>query len=264
MKVDYHMHTKYCAHAVGEMEEYVEKAIELGFDEIGFSDHFPWMIQESEKLAMTYDEVPIYIDSVKKLMEKYPEITIRLGAEMDYVPDKIDIMKEYCNKYDFDYIMGSVHHIGKWGFDQEEQIALFKKYDTLEVYRKYFALIGELIDTGLIDIIGHLDLVKKFGFKPKENYDDLIDDICKKLSEKDVVVEINASGLIRPCKEQYPSEEILKKCLDYGVKVTFGSDAHSPDEVGRFYDDIMKLLKKVGFTNICSFNKRKKILHNIS
>jgi len=263
MKIDYHIHTKYCNHAWGEMEEFVERAITLGFDEIGFSDHFPWMIQDKEKLAMNYDEVPIYINRVKELQEKYQQIKIRLGAEMDYVPERIDIMKEYCDKYDYDYIIGSVHHIGRWGFDQEEQMSLFNKYNTLSIYEKYFHLLGELIISGLIDIIGHFDLIKKFGFRPKEKYDYLIDAICKKLSEKDIVVEINASGLDRPCQEQYPSKEILRKLLEYNIKVTFGSDSHKPEEVGRYYNDIMTLLKEIGFTHICSFEKRKRILHKI-
>jgi len=263
MKVDYHIHTKYCHHASGEMEEFVEKAIAHGFDEMGFSDHFPWMIQDNQIFTMTYEEIPIYIEKVLELKEKYTQIKIRLGAEMDYVPDRVDIMKEYCKKYDYDYIIGSVHHIGHWGFDQEEQIDLFNKLDILSVYEKYFHLVEELIDTNLVDAIGHFDLVKKFNFRPKEKFDYLIDNICKKLSEKDMVIEINASGLIRPCKELYPSQEILKKCLEHNIKVTFGSDAHSPDEVGRYYDDAMKLLKEIGFTHICSFEKRKRILHKI-
>ena len=124
-------------------------------------------------------------------------------------------------------------------------------------------LVEELIDTGLVDIIGHFDLIKKFGFRPKEKFDYLIDTICKKLSEMDMVVEINASGLDRPCQEQYPSEEILRKLLEYNIKITFGSDAHKAEEVGRYFNEIMTLLKEIGFTHICSFEKRKKISHKI-
>lgn len=40
---DYHMHTPLCGHAIGEPAEYVEQAIAAGLEEMGFSDHAPFV-----------------------------------------------------------------------------------------------------------------------------------------------------------------------------------------------------------------------------
>lgn len=269
MLVDLHNHTKMCCHARGEMEEYVMAALEKGIDIFGFSAHSPWMFQNGgPKMTLAYDEVPIYMDTVRRLQEKYSsqddsKISILLGMEMDYLEGKLDSALQYAEKYDFDYIIGSVHHIGGWGFDQESQLSLYEKQPIRVVYEQYFELVKKLAKSGAFDIIGHLDLVKKFGYYPENGWDDIQEDVASVIAETGMVVEINTSGRDKPVKEFYPGEAFLKQLYQKGVQVTLGSDSHAPEHVGRYLHDAVQLLEDIGYTEIVFFEKRNKRLISI-
>jgi len=263
MLVDLHNHTELCGHASGDMEEYVRAAIEKGIKIFGFADHSPWMLQENIKMALSYDEVPVYISRVRALKEHYskvdnPEIQILLGIEMDFIPGQVPHVAECLEEYEFDYTIGSVHYIGTWGFDQVEQITQFERRSIREIYEHYFGLVKQLIRCGLFNIVGHLDLIKKFGYYPKNGWDDIQEDVAKALGESGMVVEVNTSGMDKPVGEFYPGANFLCRLRKYGVPVTLGSDAHSPDEVGRYFDRAVALLKEIGYTEIMSFEKRER------
>jgi len=263
MLVDLHNHTELCGHARGDMEEYVRAAIEKEIKIFGFADHSPWMLQDNIKMALSYDEVPVYVSRVNALKEHYspgnnPEMQIQLGMEMDFIPERIAKVVECFAEYEFDYTIGSVHYIGTWGFDQVEQIAQFERRSIREIYEHYFSLVKQLIQCGLFDIVGHLDLIKKFGYYPENGWDDIQEDVARVLGGSNMVVELNTSGMDKPVREFYPGADFLRRLKKYGVPVTLGSDAHSPFEVGRYFDIAVELLKEIGYTEIMSFEKRKR------
>ena len=262
MLVDFHNHTTLCCHATGEMEEYIQAAIQKGIRILGFADHSPWMPQEDVKMAMSYEEVPVYIKQVEKWKEYYENrenypIHIRLGMEMDFLPDQTDLPRDFCRKYDFDYVIGSVHHIGKWGFDQESQADLYEKKSVRAIYESYFDLVKQLIRSGLFDIVGHIDLVKKFGYFPEEGWEDIQEEMAEVLAESRMVVELNTSGRDKPVGEFYPGPSFLSRLIKRGVQITLGSDSHDPAHVGRYFDEAVALLKKLGCKEVMSFEKRK-------
>jgi histidinol-phosphatase (PHP family) len=264
MFVDFHNHTSLCCHAFGEMDEYVKAAINKDIKIFGFAAHSPWMPQGAEKMALSYEEVPLYVSGVKKLQKIYstgdnPVIDIRLGMEMDFLPDRMDLPDKFTKEYDLDYAIGSVHYIGSWGFDQETQMHLYSKKTVRGVYERYFDLIKQLAKSGKFDIIGHIDLVKKFGHFPENGWDDIQEDVAKIIGECDITVEINTSGLDKPVKEFYPGVDFVKKLKKYNVPVTLGSDAHCPEDVGRYFEKAISMLKEIGYTEIMTFKKRQRI-----
>ena len=116
MLVDYHVHSKMCGHAEGEMEEYVKQGIKKGLGEIGFNEHFPILHLEDKefslRLAMSIDEFPIYMEHVQRLQKEFKKhISIKLGCEIDYLHGKMGKIIDTINKYDFDYLYGSVHFL---------------------------------------------------------------------------------------------------------------------------------------------------------
>lgn len=288
MLIDYHNHTKYCNHASGEMEEYVKTAIEKGIDQFGFSEHFPWMIQEgNDKFALSYDQIPLYINSVKELQQKYKDqIVIKLGAEFDWVPDRFDKVVEFSGKYDFDYIICSIHHLLDWGFDQEEQKELFCvsgdefKYqgvpfpnkgihihlktmkNTYDIFEFYFNAEIEMLEKAskYFDIIGHIDLIKKFDILPQADIKPLYRKVAQVVKDYDKVVELNTSGIDKPIGEQYPSMDFLKILNELDVPITIGSDAHAPKQVGRHFERAYKILRQIGFKQMATFNQRERIM----
>src|SRR5690349_19225907 len=127
MLTDYHSHTTRCLHAVGTMEEYVERALDLGMEEFGFSDHSPWMVEHpGRKAAMEPEELPEYVADVLRMREQYERggerpFRVRLGLEMDFVLARLGAAAEATRKYPWDYLIGSVHHLGFWGLPDPGQ-----------------------------------------------------------------------------------------------------------------------------------------------
>lgn len=273
MLIDYHIHTKRCGHAEGEMEEYIAAAIEKGIREVGFADHFPMYFlppaQRDPGIAMSEDELDDYVSEVLELSKKYagqPGIEIKLGIEADYVPGFENRLKAMLDAYPFDYILGSVHFIDGWGFDNPAYLDEYKHRDIAEVYWRYFQLVRQAAASGLFDIMAHPDLVKKFGFRPVRessslngfNLQEEYLKTAKTFQDAGVCVEVNTAGLRAPVREIYPSPEFLRMCRDYGIPVTLGSDAHSPGQVGEGFDKAVDLIKKAGCRKVAVFKGRKR------
>jgi len=200
------------------------------------------------------------IDNLRKL---FPHIRICLGMEVDHVPDMDGEIIEKIASFPFDYVMGSVHEIEGWMFDHPDYSHGFEHRDVDELYEKYFSLVDNLIESGIYDVIGHLDLIKIYGHRPTKRIEDFVVPVLEKAARRNMVVEINTSGLYKPVKEIYPDMSILKLCKSLGVKVTVGSDAHLPEHVGRDIFRVLELLKEIGFREIVSFENRKSVYHPI-
>jgi len=273
--IDYHIHSKLCRHGEGELEEYVKSAIKKGFIEIGFCEHFPqeFLLENLpqkyhylipiEEYAMPQEQFPDYINRVLELREKYKAtISIKLGTEIDYLKNKAQYISAEIKKYPFDYIFGSIHQIyfnGKpFAFDDSRFLDLYDEYDIDDCYKLYFTALGEAINSGLFDVVSHLDLIKKYGFRPKNrnNYRSIIKEILGLIHQHGLVIELNTAGARKKVGEFYPEDFILKEIYEKGIEITLGSDAHRPNEVGYKFDEAIKKLKEIGFEYLIKFSKR--------
>jgi histidinol-phosphatase (PHP family) len=261
--IDYHVHTKLCGHATGEMVDYVREAIRGELEEIGFSDHLPMKGGKEDNLTMTLDELPNYVGEVMSLRKSFPEIQIKLGIEVDYVPGNESYIKDILTGYSFDYVIGSVHYIGTWAFDHPRKLEEWDRKEVDLVYKEYFELLRKSARTSLFDIIGHCDLVKKFGHRPSTGLSKELNDTAQVFKEHKVALEINTSGLRKPVNEIYPSYEILRLCQKYGIPIVFGSDAHAPGDVGRDFDKAISLAKQAGYKEFVTFESRKKVAYKL-
>lgn len=256
--VDYHMHTPLCGHATGQPEEYARQALKVGLEEIGFSDHAPFVSQEATAIMMNREQLPEYHKMIEDVRQKYEgRLRIRIGIEADFVPGYEEKTKAILDDYSYDYVIGSVHYIQNWGFDNLDEVKKWDEQDVMTVYRDYYALLRQGAQSGLFDIMGHVDLVKKFGHRPVENLRDEIEKTAKVFKETGMAIEINTAGLRKPVKEIYPALDILKIYADAGVALTFGSDAHNPDDVGRDFDQALDLARAAGYTEYVLFKERK-------
>jgi len=268
MLVDYHVHSKMCGHAEGEMEEYVKQGIKKGLGEIGFNEHFPILHLEDKefslRLAMSIDEFPIYMEHVQRLQKEFKKhISIKLGCEIDYLHGKMGKIIDTINKYDFDYLYGSVHFLDDWMIDHPDHKSRFENQDLHKVYKDYFSLVEEAAESKLFDCISHIDVIKKFGYRPDKDLTSIYEQTARTLKRTDVCIEVNTSGLYKPVGEIYPAEELLKICCKYEIPVTLGSDAHKPEHVGRDFDKAVSLIKKAGYREIVRFSKRQRSYVNV-
>ncbi|MHA2036742.1 MAG: histidinol-phosphatase HisJ [Promethearchaeota archaeon] len=273
---DWHTHNEMCHHAVGSIEEYLQQAIKNRLSTIGFSDHFPYEFLKNieripyQEYAITLPEIEDYLSTAEKLKEKYNQtINVRIGFEVDYFKNQVLALNNHLNKIKdrLDYILGSIHILnfrdgrGAWGFDDSRFRRDFDFYGSQNVYINYFKKLQKMIDSEDFDfdIVGHFDLPKKFNDRPN-NKEQVIDEIMKTLElikAKKLTVEINTSGLRKPCKEQYPSEDIIKEMYLLDIPILLGSDAHKPKDIGWKFKKIIKTIKKIGYNQLVHFVKRK-------
>ncbi|MEM5777007.1 MAG: histidinol-phosphatase HisJ family protein [Candidatus Aenigmatarchaeota archaeon] len=252
MIIDYHIHTEF-SDGKGIFEDYINQAMKKKIDEIGFSDHFNF---KNPKWSMKIENIDVYLSRILKLKSEN-ELSIKAGIEMDFNPEKIKQTIQFLKKYKFDYVIGSIHYIKNWCIDDEMELGKWKQKDIDGVYKKYYNLVQQMAKTKIFDIVGHLDVVKKFNLKPKKDISDILDETIQTISESKMCIEINTSGLRKPCKETYPEEKIVKMCFEKGIKITLGSDSHMPDELSADFDKTIKMLKNIGYEKIVIFKNRK-------
>jgi histidinol-phosphatase (PHP family) len=259
---DYHMHTPLCWHAVGEPVEYAAHAVKAGLKEIGFSEHNPMIRDDFDDWHMHLADTEKYIAKVEHARKQFPELTIKLALEVDFIPSHEDWIRQLAAKYPWDYFIGSVHYVSEtWDLDNPKKLSEWKKRDPFEVWSIYFDRLTQAAASGLFEIIGHADLAKKFCFYPKEDCTALFRKFLKTCATHDVAIEINTAGLRKDCKELYPSQTILNMAAQIGVPLTFGSDAHAPNEVGMNFTEALASARQAGFTHHCTFTQRKRASH---
>ena len=251
--VDLHNHTPLCKHASGSPEEFVKEAINKNIKFYGFSDHAP--MEFDYQYRMSFDEMQNYENEIKNLKEKYKDkIEILLGYEVDFTP----MVDKRVLERDVDYLIGSVHFLDNWGFDNPEFIKEWDKRDVDDVYKEYFSKIEEMANSRLFDIVGHIDLVKVFGHKPKKDIKDIAKNAIKAIKKANMSVEINTAGLRKPVKERYPNNELLEIILNEGIDLTLSSDAHSIEQVGFMINETLNELKKLGINELTIYKNRQK------
>jgi histidinol-phosphatase (PHP family) len=255
---DYHMHTPLCRHAVGEPVDYAERAVEIGLTEIGFSDHSPMRQDNFDQWRMNNGQLDEYVAKVRKAQKDFPQLTIRLALEVDYLPGGEDWIRELAARHPWDYFIGSAHYVSdSWAIDDPQKLSEWKHRDPFEVWSIYFERLAKAAESKLFEIIGHADLPKKFGHRPNGDGTPLYEKFLDAAKKSGCAIELNTAGLRKDCKEIYPSREILQLAFQKGVPITFGSDAHAPGEVGMNFTEAIQLAHDVGYKESCRFVQRK-------
>jgi histidinol-phosphatase (PHP family) len=259
LPADYHMHTPLCRHAEGEPAEYAARGVQIGLSEIGFSDHSPMERDGFDDWRMLLSQLDEYVEGVRAAQRDYPSLTIKLALEVDYIPGGEDWVCDLAARHPWDYFIGSVHYVAdSWDLDNPKKLSFWRERDPFEVWTIYFERLRQAAGSGLFEIIGHADLAKKFCFIPKEDCARLFEDFLNAARQTGTAIELNTAGLRKDCKEIYPSRRILEMACRIGVPITFGSDAHAPEEVGMNFPEAVELARSVGYTHCLRFSRRER------
>lgn len=257
---DLHSHTRLCGHAEGEPRDLARRAKDLGLGVLGISEHCP-MPSGFDRLRLAEERLSDYLAMVEDARKAFPTLPIRLGVEAEYCPGTTDYVRRFLEKADWDHVIGSVHYLGKWNFDDPKEIPAWEALPDLRAtWQAYFDLWKEAARTRLYDTLGHPDLVKKFGFVPEGSCEAMFEDALRSVAEAGCCVEINTAGLRKPVKEIYPSAAFLKIARRMEIPITFGSDAHAPSEIGANFREAVALARACGYTDYARFEKRKRTM----
>lgn len=252
MIVDLHNHTPLCNHAQGEPKEYIQKAIEMGINLFGFSEHAP--MNFDEKYRMKFEEIIVYENTINQLKNEYKnDIEILLGYEVDFLVGLID---DRVMSRKVDFFIGSVHFLGTWGFDNPEFIGKYEGKNIDDIWKSYFEAITNLAKSGLFDIVGHLDLLKIFKFLPTKDIRILAKEALNNIKKANMTIEINSAGYRKPIKEQYPSSVLLEMAYELDIPITFSSDAHQIEHIGFEREKTYQIAKNAGYKKCAIFQNR--------
>jgi histidinol-phosphatase (PHP family) len=285
--LDYHLHLlrhgedgPYRAESV---RAYAEAAAARGVEEICITEHLFRFRQADRLLAGWWDADPdgrlrsqtaaYWAEHATGDLDAYaaavldagamvgdgPPIPIRLGLEVDHYPGRMDEVAELLAGWPFDLLLGSVHWLGAWGFDQMGDPAVDEQWERREVeavWDAYVAAIEELAATRTADVLAHPDLAKVAGIIPSGDLAPWWDRLAKAAADNGVAAEVSSAGWRKPAAEAYPAPGLLGRFCALGVPVTTASDAHELALVADGTERLRSLLDAAGYTELRGFERR--------
>jgi histidinol-phosphatase (PHP family) len=255
----YHNHTTW-SDGTATLAEMIEGARKAGLDELGISDHFALGPGNRRYTwAMAPESLDDYVAEIQQAMKNTNGLTIRLGLEVDYFPETIELVKTRLASYPFDYLITSVHSIDDFPIDfNAEPWAGLSPDSRNQMWRSYWQRLRAAAETNAFDIIGHLDLPKKFNFYPSV---DLTQDALAALDSiagANMAIEMNCSGWDKPVGEAYPSPFYLHEAYRRKIPLIISADAHSAVDVNRNFDRARQSAKEAGYSELVRFERRKR------
>ena len=263
---DYHIHTRFSCDSESSLEAVCEAAIAKGLDEIAFTDHLDFGPADDPD----YFQPIAYFEAIERCKARYgARLTIRTGIEIGEPHLFGERAEEVLRAGTLDYVLGSAHYDVNMQAGWKE--SYFEGRSMQEACTAYFEQVAQLAADGDFDVLGHIDLVKrdarKFGrpYDGPEPYADLIRSALQDVIQRGKGIEINTSPLRRGQPEPCPSLEVVRWYRELGGEIlTFGSDAHVPEDVGADLDAAREIARSVGFTRMASFEKRELRWHSIA
>ncbi len=252
--VDGHVHTRFCRHAVGEMEDYVRAAIGKGLREICFLEHMESGISYPERTWLTEADFDAYFAEGRRLQQTYREkIAIGLGVEVGYNPEYCDELRERLAGRQWSRIGLSFHYARIPG-DQDHLNLVSRKAENIRragefgaerLLKDYIEVLMKAVQDLPATVLCHLDAALRYlpGLTWSESHLEQVDRLLAAVKSRGMAVEINTSGL--PVRgEPFPSRLILRMVIGHGIPLVAGSDAHRPEDVGRHFELIEDHIRK--------------------
>lgn len=283
MLADYHVHTEFSNDSIYPMEEVVKDAISLGIKDICFTDHVdygpyrdwddprgikyrPGDEGEPEQVALTNVDCGKYFSMIEKLREKYKDkIAVKAGMEFGVQTHTIPEYEKLFRSYPFDFIILSIHQAG----DQEFWTNEYQSGRTQQEYNEgyYKELLSVVQNYNNYSVLGHMDLIVRYdsyGVYPFEKLKPLLTEILKTVIADGKGIEVNTSNHRYGLSDMTPSRDILKLYKELGgTIITIGSDSHKKEHLGAYIDWAKEELRKLGYTQFCTFEKMQPIFHEL-
>lgn len=259
---DCHMHSQFSADSHTPTEDMIRQAATLGLKGICFTEHLdPDYPPTPDNLEFSLD-LPAYYQKLMERKETYRnQIEIHFGIEIGLQLHLGEYFHDLLGKYPLDFVIGSSHLVhGADPYYPE----FFQNRSEQRAYMEYFESILENLSAfDEMDTYGHLDYIVRYG--PDQNrfysygrYQDILDEILKKLIEKNVGLEVNTGGYHYGLGEPNPCTAIIRRYKQLGGEIiTIGADAHTPDKIGYAFDRAAQVLTECGFEYYTVFKERK-------
>lgn len=250
MLVDYHVHVQSHGEygfSQNRLRDFAAAAARQGVSVLGLADH-DWLVDGIDCAA------------VAAVRRDCPGLEISQGLEVDFLPGCEPKLRQLLQTHAFDYLLGSVHSVDGFAFDVPSNRRIYGLWAPDALYRRYYQLLLLAVQSGLFDVLAHLDVIKVFGCRAQADQSAAIMPVLAAIRQAGLVVEINSNGWHKPVGEQYPDGWILQACWQAGIPITLSSDAHEPEQVGRDICRARALAWQIGYRQVAIFRQRQRLL----
>ncbi len=245
---DYHLHPQ--GHRLQPytrelLQPWADQARKIGLRDIALTDH------DRYHRGVDFDEI-------ERVREANPDVKIRAGIELDNDPVHSAEGRRWVEKHwdRLDFVLGSVHFLrGDWAFDHAGEEAEFQRRDLDEVYLDYYERIRTMAQSGLVDCMSHLDLVKIFGFRATKDLRPMLESLLSEIKNADLAMELSTAGWRKPVGELYPSDDIIRLAQDKAIPFTTASDGHSHVQQGENFARLAEKMEGLGICEVAIYER---------
>lgn len=263
----------------GYVDRYVEAALERGVRELGFTEHLYRCVESEPALGRWWDDEtnPRLVAGMEEVLaternlslDRYVQVVldakerglpVKLGLEVDFVPGTEAAVIDLIGRYPFDYLVGSIHWVGAWNFMRATEREEFERRGVRRAWEEYFGLATALAGSGMVDVLGHADVIKVANLIPPGSLDDLYLPVVAAAVGSGTAVEVSSAGLRREVHEVHPAPRFLELFHAAGVPITLASDGHIPSEAAMGHDEVVAAARAAGYEDYLRFAARERIV----
>ena len=276
MRIDYHMHLEYGDYDETWVQGFFDAAESRKLDEIGFGEHthtFP----DFEQLY--YDDLIVdasptgvfqrkwlqtnkfkhsiqdYFDFAHRLQKRH---AVKIGVEVCNFRDQAAV-KKILDAWDFDYRIASVHFLFGWAYDTKALLDEWNRRDLQKIWAEYTAEVERLAASGLYDVLGHPFNIRLFKFFPTFDVTEYLERVAVALKNADMAIDVNTGTMYRyPVAEISPYADFMKVAAAHDLPIIITSDAHNPEDCGKFHDEAVEYVRAFGYDKVLRFDKRQR------
>ncbi|MEG0014113.1 MAG: PHP domain-containing protein [Cellulosilyticaceae bacterium] len=226
-------------------EEFTEVYESIFKDEIVAKEQTEWFYK---KPKLKIEEYIVFAEQMKRI--NWP-IEVKFGLEVCYFPEKEELLRQKLDEYPWDFLIGSVHWIDGWGFDNAKTKWSWERKNVDAIYQRYYEVMIQLVESKLFNSLGHPDSIKCFGYYPRNTLTGMYHQLAMALRENNVKTEFSAGLHINYNHEELgPNKELFQILLEHQVEFVVVSDAHRPEDVGKYIKEGLEIINNY-MENIC-------------
>jgi histidinol-phosphatase (PHP family) len=282
--IDYHLHLwpheeSSVSFRLDQIAQYCDEAALHGVNELALTEHSHRFVDVASVVGPFWQRfgheptsktmAQYWAFHARNSLEEYVALAqrakdeglpVKIGLEVDYYKDQMDVVSELLAQYPFDVLIGSVHWLATWHLDDYESEVDMHEWSVRDVdqcWKDYATALDELCASNAVDVLAHPDLIKVAGFYAK-NPGEYWDAMAESAANVGVSLECSSAGWKKPVREQYPAEGFLDRLVAKGITFTTASDAHGHERVGERANDLAALLEARGVSELASYTNRQR------
>ena len=254
---DYHSHPQ--GHRLQPYDEallqpWADSARAKGLTDIALTDHDRY-------------HAGVDFDALDRVRAGNPDLKIRAGIELDTDPVSGAAGRAWVEKNweHLDFVLGSVHHLeAAEMFDSAGQESQFAGRPIDEIYADYFLRVQRQAESGVVDCLSHLDLIKIHGHRPQTDVLTLVESLLQCIGARGLAIEISTAGWRKTVGEIYPEKKIIRRARELGIPFTTASDAHSHVQLGEDNDRLGAVLEECGIREVAVYERHRRTMVPLS